>query len=296
MILKHSGLPDNFFELERCETFGDYSRLYGDQIAEKFEDLNIIYIPYFPLDFDLEFIQSINFPDSLPKPGIVNGLDQSVIGRSEEGFFVDENHLLHKISGDTKLAVYLQNQIFSVNCQIKEAIRILFPRYHSLQQGNNTWRCTNIVGDGLHFDYYLNNQDEPFRLKEENKLYQKIKLFINIDIEPRVWWTSFSLPDFLTYNKHSLPDTLSDDINLLNTFIERSGILHKCNYHVVKYPTLSAIMVHTEAVSHHIQYGNRVVAAQFKCSSKDMLDSQKLIYKKLPYWLSDNEYSIKKIN
>jgi len=290
MIKKNKNIPDNFFILERCETFGEYARRYGDEIVERFEALDIIYFPFFPLDLDLEFFQALVMPQSLPKPGINNGLDQSVIVRNKDKIEFNEEHILKIITQNNKMAVYIQNQIFNVHCQIREGIRTLFPRYYSLKQGNNTWRFTNIKGTGLHYDFYHDGDGKLFPLNDNQKISQKIKLFINLDSKPRIWHTSYTLPKFLIEKRNSLPHDLPNDLNLLNGFIDTSRTLYDCPHHDIHYPTLSAVMTNTEAVSHHIEHGDRVIGAQFWCSESDMMYPEKNIQKQLPHWLEEGGY------
>jgi len=292
MIDKNLLLPDNFFELERCDTFGDYSRMYGDQIAEKFEDLNIIYIPYFPLDFDINLFQSVLFPEELAKIGTKNGLDKSVIVRDQKGLSFDANHVLNKISESGKISSYFQHQISSVNYQIRMAMRYLFPKYFTLLEGNITWRLTPTNGDGLHFDYYHNSNGRPEIIDKSEKNLNKIKLFINIDSEPRVWWTSRNLIDFITIEKNKLPNSLPDDINLLNSYISTKVLNLNYPYHEIRYPQLSAILFNSEAVSHHIVSGSRAIDAQFAGVQSDMINPEKIIYNKLSKSINDNGFKV----
>ena len=90
MIKYNKAIPDNIFVLEKCESLGDYSRLYGDEITEHFENFDIIYIPYIPINCDLSLIQSLKFPKSMAKIGSLEGLDKNFIIRNNDNLSIDQ--------------------------------------------------------------------------------------------------------------------------------------------------------------------------------------------------------------
>jgi len=293
MITLNQEIPNNFFVLDRCETIGGYARLYGNQVTDRYEAFDIIYIPHFPLEFDLQLFQHITMPDSYAKMGTVSGIEETIITRKGREFEADNDHALNMVTNDPKLAIYLQNQILSVNWQIRCALNMLLPSYHSMQEGNITWRLTEVKGDGLHFDYYHDENDKPFPFNSDQKSQQKVKLFINIDKEERIWHTSMSLPEFLRSKKDLLPDTLPGDLNLLNAFISTGELLKKSSFHTVKIPPLAAVLVNASAVSHHIEFGRKMIGAEFSCHKSDMRQPESLMYDQLPRWLGNEGYKIK---
>jgi len=288
MIIKSKEIADNFFLLEKCESFGDYARIYGDQIPKSFEDLNIIYFPLFPLEFDIDLFQSLTMPDKLPKPGTRDGLDKNIIIRNQLNFSFDESHILSKVIPDKKLALYLQSQISSVKWQIREAMRIFFPKCFSLREIDISWHFTKHKGHDLSFDNHAN----PISVTQEQEL-QRIKIFINVDSEPLTWRTSLTLPDFLKNEKQSLPSTLPNDMNILNEYIYSKRLLNNCKYHEIRIPTLSAIMFNSESIAHQYISGRRMIAGNFVSLPEDMITPDKLVYYQLPRWLEQNGYQIR---
>ena len=60
--------------------------------------------------------------------------------------------------------------------------------------------------------------------------------------------------------------------------------------HALAYPTLSAIIVNAVVVSHQVLSGKRVIAGEFFCEQRDMLDPSKQPHMRLPGWLKEYGY------
>src|SRR5204863_476495 len=76
---------------------------------------------------------------------------------------------------------------------LRTGLRILFPRYYSLQEGNITWRLTETSEEGLHLDYF----DQGAPIRPDFKARHRVKIFINVDSEARRWRVSHDLPEAL---------------------------------------------------------------------------------------------------
>ena len=282
MIERHPDIQDNIIELERHETIGDTARAYGDDLAGMYEDLNLIVMPHFPLDIDMELFQALSFPSALGKVGSHHGLDQDIFRRKGRNFEVDTEHVLMRGIRDLNQAGYIRGQIAAANAQIKESIRALFPMYYSLNCMNLTWRFSLTENEDLHFDTFRDGAPVPARFRAH-----RIKFFINLDSEPRQWWTSHILPETLKVGRDVLPDRLPNDINQVNYVINQAGPLAGGPHHKIHYPTFTAVFGNGEAVSHAIIYGRRMVAGEFECATGDMLDPGKSTHGQLPNWLEE---------
>ncbi|MBM3512833.1 MAG: hypothetical protein FJX59_03870 [Alphaproteobacteria bacterium] len=285
-IEKHADVPDNFFVLDRHETFGDYARTYGDDLARRYENYDIIYFPHFPLPIDLPMLQSFEIPAAYPKIGTRNGIDADLFVRVEQSLKFDHNHVLFRIFRDEYMTGYLQTQIKSVNACIDSALRVLFPKYYWLFCGNLTWRFTDTPAGDLHIDVFQNG----LPLVESDNRLHRIKVFINIDLEPRRWRTSFTLPEILARYRGRLPATLPRDRNVIAHILSKGNLLRDAPAHAVAYPQLSAIAVNAEAVAHQVLGGKRMIAAEYQCEQRDMLDPSKLTHAQVPNWLARHGY------
>ncbi len=285
-IERHPDVPDNIFALEPHDTISDYARTYGDEIARQYENYNIIYIPRFPLSIDLPMFQALNVPDSLAKLGVLNGIEDSVYTRNGAEIAFNRNHFLYQLVKSESVAGYLQHQIRTCNDQMREALRILFPRYHSLSCGNITWRLTDTPKSIMHIDHF--NTDEATRDSVDRN--HKIKVFINIDVEPRRWRTSFTLPEILARYQPQLSRVLPPRRNLIAWRCADLDLLKNAPAHEVAYPLMSAVIVNADVVSHQVISGKRVIAGEFFCEERDMLDPSKQPQTCLPGWFKDYGY------
>lgn len=288
MIIRNPNLPDYFLCLEQQKTFGDYARAYGDKLAECYERNGIIFVPFMPITFDFDFFQSITMPPQLKKIGTADGIEHLVLQRDEQQLTLNQQHPFMQIFKNTEIALYLQSQIALFNSQLRNSLSILFPRYYSLAQSNITWRLTETKKEGMHFDIY--QQGAP--RSQANKQHHRLKMFINIDTQPRHWRTTYALPDVIKYCRDQLPKALPDDVNVLNDTIDRLGILKDLPYHEIQFPSMSAVIANGETVAHEVVYGRRTVAVEFFCDYHDMLEPARHSHTALKHWITDNGYSI----
>jgi hypothetical protein len=224
----------------------------------------------------------------LKKIGITEGLADNVLVRNGKALSANNDHLLVRVFRDAVLATYAQTQIASANAQIDTALRVLFPRYYSLGCGNITWRMTKTVNENLHVDGFKNGQP----LSAAEKQAHRVKIFVNIDTEPRHWSISATMPDLMKRCRAQFLDTLPDDADAVATFISRSGMLDDLPTHEIRFPTLSAVIGEAQVISHAVRYGNRMIAAEYGCLVSDMLDPSSSVHAQLPTWLAQNGIAI----
>ena len=288
MINRHPDVPDHFLVLERKETFGGYARAYGDRLTEHYENRGVICVPFMPIEFDLEFFQALTFPPAWKKIGTCNGIEKPIFDRAGKSIEVAKDHPLFALYSDIGYASYIQSQIASFNAQLRTGIRQLFPHYHSLQEANITWRLCETLEEGMHMDVFGNGMPVP----QQFRSLHRVKTFINIDAQPRRWRTSFDMPRVLKSGRGKLPDALPNDINVVSSVIDKLGVLQKLPYHEIGYPTMSALFVNAEVVSHEVVYGRRMVAVEMFCDQEDMLDRGLHSHECLPRWLNEAGYHI----
>lgn len=275
-------VPNNIFPLKRHESMGDYARAYGDEIARRYEDLNIIFFPYFPITLDLEFLRSVTFPLEFKKLGTQNGIDRSPFQREGNTVAFDPNPALLHIFPQKLLAGYVQSLIIDVNWQIRAALRTLLPRYYSLAEGNITWRLTETINEPMHADGFSNGKPAKPGLKGA---YHRIKLFINIDSEPRKWWTSYTLPENLKRIRERFPQGLPADVDQLSYLLQYEGVFRDLPYHEIDIPPMGAVLAEGSSIAHAVRFGRRMIAAEFFCHTADMLAPEKQPDIALPGWL-----------
>lgn len=288
MIRLNANVPDHFLVLEREASFGDYARKHGDALAEHYENLGVIVVPFMPIVFDAGLFQSLAFPIEWKKIGTQNGIEEPVFRRDGTTLADREDHPFRRLQMGTEWASYLQSQVASFNWQLRRGLQVLFPAYHSLQDVNITWRMTETIEEGMHLDVFGNGAPTP----PAARLAHRIKVFVNVDNEPRQWRTSFDLPGVLDKCRERLPAELPDDLNVVNDILDKLGLLKDLPYHDLAYPPMSAVICNGEAVAHEVVFGQRVVGAEFMCHQRDMLDPGKHTHHRMRGWLEQAGYAV----
>lgn len=283
MFQINPALPNPFLILDKHTSFGDYARAYGDRLAQHYEAGGMIFIPFFPVSMDVEFLYALNMPRELKKMGTMSGIEDSVIERTPAGVNLKQDHLLLKMFGNAALAGYMQAMVAKVNWQIRAGLVQLFPKYYSLHEGNITWRLCKTEKEGLHMDVFNRGLPMDAALKNDHR----IKLFFNIDKEPRRWRVSYHMRDLLKARKDKLPTALPDDINVTNWIIDKVGALEDAPAHEVAFPPFSAWLGNAEVLAHEVIYGHRMIAAEYHCHADDMLNPENCAHKQMPHWLKD---------
>jgi hypothetical protein len=285
MIRLDSALPDHFLVLERRESFEDYARAYGDSIAEHYENRGVVVVPWMPIDFDRRFFLDLKMPARWKKIGTINGIERPVLAADGKP---DARHPFVSGFQDLESARHAQEEIARFNSQLRRGLAMLLAPYRRILEGNISWRLCETLEEGLHVDVF--NRGRP--MDPEYRSLHRIKIFINIDDEPRRWRTSLDLPGILERARGVLPRALPDDVNVVNDLIDKLDALKDAPAHKVDYPTLSAVLVNSELVAHEVLYGRRMIAGEFACSRDDMLDPDKHSYGCLARWIQDAGYSI----
>jgi hypothetical protein len=278
VIEKNPEVDDNIVVLDRHETMAGYASTYGDRIAEWYEDHKLIVVPFWPIDADLEYLQGLTMPASFAKAGSFNGIDRPLYER--KGNALVSMNPLTSLKADVAVQVYLRDQISGIYSQLRKALPLLFPRY-SLQEVNITFRYTPTSSEGiLHLDVFKATSD-----------MHRVKLFLNMDSDYRVWTTSYDLLRILEVYKERFQDISPDiDRNTLNKLVNErvGGIVPR---HTLRYPGLSCVIGNGETVLHEVVSGNRMIAMEYRTTIDSMLKPEKYIGTVLPKHMRDLGYS-----
>lgn len=278
VIERNPQVDDNIVLLDRHETIAGYAKTYGDRLTEWYEDHKLIVLPFWPIEADHEYLQTLSLPSQLSKIGSANSIHKPLFERFGTKL-ISRNALSH-LKIELPLKVYLRDQIASIFSQLWESLPLLFPRYQ-MQEMNTTFRYTPTASEGsLHLDVFQVTGDD-----------HRLKLFINMDIDDRVWRTSYNLPRVMELYKEHFTDIGPDvDRNTLNRLInERVGsILPR---HVVRYPTFSCVIGNGETLMHEVVSGNRMIALEYRVEVNSMMNPEKYIGTMLPQHLRNLGYT-----
>lgn len=278
IIERNPDVDDNIVVLDRHETIAGYAATYGDRIAEWYEDHKLIVIPFWPITADLDYLQGLTMPDSFAKAGSANGIDRPLYER--KGNALVSKNPITSLKADVAVQVYLRDQIAKIFDQLRGDLPLLFPRY-GLKEANITFRYTPTASDGaMHLDVF-----------QATSNVHRVKLFINMDTDYRVWTTSYDLLRVMEIYKDKFQDLSPDvDRNSLNALInERIGAI--APRHTIRYPGLSCVMGNGETVLHEVVSGNRMIAMEYMAGIDSMLHPEKYIGTTLPQHMRDLGYA-----
>jgi hypothetical protein len=275
-------IPNNILVLEHRGTFLGYQRDFGDAIVRHYEDNGVVLVPHLPIAFDLELFAGTTWPAEFKKVGSFNGLDQPVLLRSGASVKTKANHPLVLLYGnDVAKAAYVQSQIAAFNAQLTAGLQHLFPTYRFPPFISISWRLTPTENEGVHLDVFRRGQSGP----EASRRLHRLKVFVNLDSEPRVWRVATDLAGALIHLSDRLPRRLPADVNVLNDILCRTGLLASLPSHEIRFPQMSAVLANGETVVHQVIHGRRMVAFECACDATDMRDSGKLSHSKVADWI-----------
>lgn len=284
MLSINPAIPNNILVLDRCESFEAYRQVYGDRLIQHYEANGAIYLPYIPIQFDLEFFAESRWPDSFKKVGTTTGLDRPVFRRDGDRVVLQEKHPLNLLFGDRpEMAAYVQSQIAMANAQLTAGLRTLFPKYALDDQPSISWRLTPADDEQPHFDSFRSGAPIPLELQRTHRL----KAFVNIDSMPRIWRIFMDLPRTLAALASLLPQRLPTNINVLNGVINRTRLIDAIPGHEIHFPQMSAIIANGETLAHQVVFGRRMIAFEALCDARCMLDPSRHSYTSIRRWLLD---------
>ncbi|MEO5694200.1 MAG: hypothetical protein ABIQ72_13825 [Usitatibacter sp.] len=226
------------------------------QTREHYEGHGALLLENAGLDYDAEFIHRLSFPPEWKKFGTVNDLTVPPVVFADGGFKRTQNPLGLMIKEDAML-LKTYSELLRLELGFKLLIMELFPAYRQIHWVNCTFRFTRTENEPLHVDVF--NAGRPFA--EELKL-PRLKFFMNVDSEPRVWNVGPSLKDVLRFSAGALGDSLPADVNQVCDIINKSGILANFPTVRVEIPPRGIVFANGATIVHQVIFGQRMVALE----------------------------------
>jgi hypothetical protein len=171
-----------------------------------------------------------------------------------------------------------------VNQQIRLGLHQLFPRYFAMREGNMTWRFTPSENEVMHYDSY--GSEKGKHIKD-----MRIKFFVNLDAQPRIWRVSHHLSHMLAncFDPRLAEIGTTTTLNDITRIIGTTDVLFEEPAHRIEWPALAAVFANGDIISHELVYGHRAVGGDFSVKSEDMLHPELQAERQLPSWLAARE-------
>ena len=247
-LFKNPDLIDYF--VERPDVRLDAKNLTS--IIEDYEAPSILSFPNLKLDIDHDFWSSL---DSEAYPGLKK------LQSSAESSDIENDALLdRKLAGiglPQDMESTLRRQMLSIYAQILPVYEQIFAGY-GFTRRQVVWRLNTIRNENLHVDTY--NQIYPDHFA---------RLFINLDREPRIWQTSFTIEQIFQRWGSALTGQEADGSKVFIALNRAAfGGATKIWWdnqprHVAYFAPGDVWCVDSRQIAHQIFYGRRAVSFDF---------------------------------
>ncbi len=249
--------------------------------SDHYQDNGAILLEDCGLEYDREFVERITFPPAWKKYGTVNDLTTPPVLFVEGQFRRTQNPLGALIKEDAML-LKTYSELLRLELGFKLLVLDLFPTYRNISWVNCTFRFTRTENEALHVDVF--NEGRPF--PRERRL-PRLKFFMNVDSQPRIWAIGPTLPDVLKHSKGTLGPVLPNDVNVLCNLINNSGILADFPTVRVEIPPRGIVFANGATVVHQVLFGQRMVALEGFVPPACVGPSE---WERLPAWIAQAGY------
>jgi Protein of unknown function (DUF2843). len=167
--------------------------------------------------------------------------------------------------------------LISALCEQFQAIYgSLLPAYRSIFAGYRfekrkvVWRLNTLQNENMHLDVYGEEHPEHFA-----------RMFINLDNQPRIWQTSWTVDDLMTKLRGKIPQAKLRQLSRADLWKELSFLLFGKSpqewwddqpRHVTYFAPGDVWIVDSRQVAHQIFYGRRALSIDFSVCRDSMGD------------------------
>ena len=262
VIFKNPHLPDYFAEVKGVH--GDARPSAIAPIIEPYEAARVLAFPELRFDIDHEFWASLPTDDypQLKKlsssPGTADPAEDAVLTRRLKGAELP-----------AELEKRLRREITRFYAQALPVYEALFRGYRFTRR-QVVWRLNTIRNENQHVDTYAEHLPDHFA-----------RLFINLDVQPRIWTTSHRMADLFDRFGDRVPrkvletgsaEALRQAVNTA-AFGGRSNVWWDAEpRHVAYFDPGDVWAVDSRQVAHQIFYGRRAVSIDFFVDPASMGD------------------------
>lgn len=241
-------------------------------------------------EYDEAFIATLVFPAQWKKIGSFNGITKAPVVFENGGFSRTDNPLC-SICEDDRLLLKMYSEFLRLELSFRLLVHQVFPTYRNIDFANCTFRFTPTRDENIHLDVF--NRGQPFPPKWQQP---RLKLFLNVDSEPRIWNVGPTLPEVLKHARLKLQSRLPADVNMLCKLLSESGVLDCAPLAQVEIPSRGVIFANGGTVVHQVVYGNRVIGLEAGMPTSSMYTQIGCEWDNLRGWIADAGYEFEEIS
>jgi hypothetical protein len=253
-----------------------------------YEDNGVILLEDCGIPYDAPFIWGVQFPADAgwKKIGTRNGITAPPIV-FRDGKFIRTQNPLCAVVQDDKLLLKLYSELLRLELEFKLLIARIFPSYHGVDWQNCTFRFSKTENEEPHLDSFNGGVPMPLPMQ-----LPRLKFFMNVDSEPRIWNVGPSLPDLLRFSEGALGQSLPADLNALCAKVNGSGIMARAPYVRVEIPPRGIVFANGATVVHQVLYGNRMVGLEGFMPASSLQSTQGGEWDQFKSWIESAGYAL----
>jgi hypothetical protein len=260
VIFKNPRLPDYFKIIRGIRTDAPVQEI--PSIVHPYEHAQVLTFPNVRFDIDHDFWAALP-SDGLPRlkklsssPAADDPAHDPLLDRR-----------LRDAGASPALRQELKAQIVRLYEQVLPVYERLFDGYRFVRR-QVVWRLNTIRNENLHIDTYTADHPEHFA-----------RLFINLDDQPRIWTTSYSIDELFERFGDRVPTEVlqSGTASQIRNAVNAAAFGGRTNVwwdqeprHVVYFDPGETWAVDSRQVAHQIFYGRRAVSIDFFVDPRSM--------------------------
>lgn len=260
ILFKNPKLTD-YFVVDRSVSYSTHLTDVPSFVNE-YEDAKVLSFPGLKLDLDFDFWASIPGEDFIKK--LVCYIDPS-----------DQEKLIDRA---LKKAGIPPNLKHSFQTHVRQLFEKIMPYYYAIFRGYTFLESRAVIrlnctyNENMHYDTYRDRYPNHFA-----------RMFINLDNQPRIWHTSWTINEIYTRfgRKLSREALETYDSNRLWLDLNRVTFGNSNEWwdgeprHVIYFEPGDVWVVDSRQVSHQIFYGRRAISIDFVVDFDSMIDNGK---------------------
>src|SRR5512132_806355 len=265
----HPNVADFFVHMDWRESHGDPLG-FRTEFLRNYEAGKIILLKNSPLSINYDLLNEL----TLPKGRRFQKLSYKTMIYPKMYRADIAQLILAKLGRTPVLYLKLRREILRVTKEVCRFVRHVFEPYR-IRKESVSWRFTPTGPEDLHVDWFRPTDDLHY-----------IRMFINIDEQPRVWSVSHQLEDLIARNfaKAGLAELGGSPSNSIIDRINHR-VLNPISYqpawetdrHVIEFAQGDVWLCETRINSHQILSGRRLVATDFYVDPSSMLDPEQRV-------------------
>jgi hypothetical protein len=259
-VFLHPELDDYFVEYSFTDARGPQGQAVGQRIVDDYAGEKLILLRSLHFDADLPFLREVTFYQKWKFKKLATSRFETVPDSQRARDPEIAEFVAEVFSGDWGRFGYFMEQVRRINDQIRNTLDVVFAGYR-FQRRDVIWRFTETRVENLHFDVDRGCDD-----------LELIRLYVNIDDIPRIWYTSGTFTATAQEHYQALhlarfrdqpTDALLLELSkkVLGGWINRGR--ESAPKHLILFEPGDVWLSDGRAVSHQVVYGRRVVSSLF---------------------------------